>query len=274
MNKFTKLVADPQKVIDYCNYYRIITENEPYAPSKGYLYDDNGMDKCYLIYKRFYILTVKQLHYCLYRFMYLNKDNSYLDNYLDTMSEFAYFISDESNNMVLTSFSDEEVERAISKTITKYELDSSNNSLMKEVLFVRKKFLFGYLNPDTNQRYTHSEIMQIVNMNKVKFTDESFIEAVEFLHESHNDKINYKMVADVVDCSLQTARQKMPLEAKEMIKEHNLEISEATKLSKIEEAIRHLTRGGDDKMSVRYIKQLTHIKDYALIKRIINKYSK
>lgn len=271
MDKDKKKPADPTIVYKYCQHHRIITENKPYHPERGFVEYEDKVDKCYLIFKHLMIDTTTSLYYCLYRFLYLNHDNPYLDDHLQTLREFAYYISDDKNGLVVTTFTDDEVKRSINKAIKKFELDASNSNFMDSVLFIKKRFLFG-MNPETNSRYTHKEIMKIINMRRTVFTDELILEVVSNMIETLDEKITYQMVADELGSSIQTVRKKIPESAKDVIKSHNAYISQKKYAERIEDAMLWLTDNFVDKVSIKKLRDITQVRDYSLIKRIFNKH--
>lgn len=200
------------------------------------------------------IISFDQLEYYSEVFFYLNPD---VDKKLFT--GIFQWLANRENGKTIRTYSKHRVADMIDKVY--HEKATPWCRRMRRIIF----------NPDKiiSSEYKMSITAQIVGRG-ISYTVEDLTETIEFLKRnriiSTQDTLSKEM-----GCSVRTINRLMNKDLKSIVKSNNSIIKRELQIEKVIEWIDLLTSEGND-LKMRYLKDVTSVRDYSIIKEALLRY--
>lgn len=234
--------------------YGLLVDSFHY-PSSGYVYYPDGVEGILLFENTRMIHGKSHMWVFLIKLLHLNPDISE-----DVFFKLCKFVTKKKNGVVANDWSEGNALTIANEVWDRFHLGRTHPQVKtKKVLFAK----------GMTQSERAAIIGKLFSKGK-KYSSESLLEIIGSLTE-FDSLITNKEISDNAGCSLSTVSRNLTKEAKGIIKKHNNSIRRSMKMQEVSEKLQGIiNESKNPKVTIRRLKELTSIRDYEIIKEVLN----
>lgn len=242
--RFNRYASDNGILVDSFHY-----------PSEGYKYFPEGEEGICLFKNTRMIHGSSHMFVFLIKLLHLNPE---IDEVL--YYSFVKFITKAENGVVANDWNEGNAQTIATEVWDRFHAGETYPPIkIKKVLFAKGM--------TTSER---ARVIGTLFSKGKKYSEDSFDQAVELLME-FDELITHNEIADNIGCSLSTVNRSLSKEAKDKIKKHNDSVRRNAKYDEVSRKVQEIINtSSNPSVTVRKLKELTSIRDYSIIKEVLN----